>query len=192
MIEVEFEFDFKWDHLGDLVRALDELEDECERIIRGLTVSIWNGILLKTPQFLGRTAASWTYSLDAPVFVDRSDVMEGELAPASERYDPADPGSDEYVMARYRGHRTAITYANMQSLGVPDKFKLGQTVFISNGAREGEEKHVTGIEGGWTYLRAVNRPGRPMKRTLDAVQARYGEDISPQQAVTLKFTRIEL
>lgn len=165
--------------------AFAELEAELTQVARGLTVRIFNGFLSKTPQYLGRMTASWTYSLDAPEFVDRSDQVDPEAEKlASHRFD--DHGAFQGL---YPGHPLAIAIANAANAGRDTGFKLGMTVYISNGVNHGEGAYSQDIEDGNIVLRAENRPGAPVARTLDWASAYY-RDISPVKARTLKALRI--
>lgn len=156
-----------------LDRAFEELEAECEDIIRGLTVKVWNSILVRTPQYLGRMAASWSYSLNAPQFYDRSQMVD---------HDKEFPVS--------RGHMEAIHIANDDNVGSDTPFKLGDTVWIANGVDHGEGYYSGDIELNVIKLRSVNLPGAPVSRTLDMIAAKYGEDISPREAGELKTLKI--
>ena len=161
-----------------------KLEDECADIIRGLSVRTFNSILSRTPQYLGRMTASWTYSLGRPEFVDRSELVK----PPSVR---GPSGFIDYgeFKGLYRGHPFAISLANAASAGKDRSFKLGMTIYISNGVNHGEGSYSQGVEDGDVILRAQNRPGAPVSRTLDYINAYY-QDITPAKARTLKSLRI--
>lgn len=170
----------------DLDKAFAELEAECTDIVRGLTVRVFNGTLSKTPQYLGRMAASWTYSIGAPEFIDRSDLVD------------AVGGTGVHTELGYyrkgvvplrRGDPVAIAVANAANAGRDQAFKLGDMVYLSNGVNHGEGAYSQDIEDGNIILRAENRPGAPVSRTLDWVGAYY-QDISPVKARTLKSLTI--
>lgn len=164
--------------------AFAELEAECTDIVRGLTVKVYNGILSKTPQYLGRMAASWSYSLGAPQFVDRSHLVQP----------PAVKGPSGFIdygefKGLWRGHPQAIAVAGAANAGKDSGFRLGMTVYISNGVNHGEGEYAGAAEDGDVILRAVNRPGAPVSRTLDDVGKTH-QNISPIRARTLKALRI--
>lgn len=167
-----------------LDQAFAELEAECEDIVRGLSVRVWNGILSKTPQYLGRMTASWTYTLGAPQYVDRSHMVQ---PPATKDID----GFIDYgeFTGLWRGHPLAIAVANANSANRDAGFKLGMTIYISNGVNHGEGPYSQAMEDGEVVLRSVNRPGAPVSRTIDGIGAIYA-NISAQRAVTLKTLRI--
>lgn len=165
--------------------AFAELEAELTNVARGLMVRIWNGILSKTPQYLGRMAASWTFSVSEPQFVDRSALVD----PAPEQ--TSANGFIDYGQfgGLWRGHPAAIAIANSASAGKDRAFKLGDTVFISNGVNHGEGAYSQDVEDGNVILRAQNRPGAPISRTLDWASVYYN-DITPQKAASLKVLTI--
>lgn len=169
----------------DFDKAFDELEEECTEIIRGLTVRLWNSILSKSPQYHGRFVASWSYQLNLPDPQDRSDSVDPEGNKiASYFYD--DMGAFQGL---YRGHPIAIAVANQASNGRDKQFKLGDTVYFTNGVDHGEGPYSVDIEVGNIQLRAENRPGAPVARTLDLVTASY-LDISYNQGAALKLLKI--
>ena len=163
--------------------AFAELEAECTEIVRGLTVRTWNSILSRTPQFLGRMTASWTYSLNSPQFVDRSSTIP---APSPEKNGFI---NYENFSGLWRGHPTAMAIANAASSGRDSQFKLGDTVWFSNGVNHGEGEYAGAVESGEVKLRSVNLPGEPVRRTLDFIGVFY-EHISPNKASTLKATHL--
>lgn len=173
-----------WD---DLDGAFDALEAECTDIVRGITLVAWNRTLEQTPQFYGRLVASWTYSLDMPVFTDNSHLIDTEAV--AQRYGHAnDEGEPEFDGLR-KGHPDAIAIANSINARVPAQFRLGDTVWFANGADHDEGPYAGEKEAG-ERLRPANRPGHMAQRALDWVQARYGVDIIPARALVLKQTRM--
>lgn len=166
--------------------AFAELEAELTDVARGLTVRVFNGFLSKTPQYLGRMTASWTYSIGAPEFVDRSSLIDtqgGEGAFTELGY------YREGVTPLQRGHPVAIAIANAENAGRDLAFKLGDIVYLSNGVNHGEGPYSQGVEDGSVILRAENRPGAPAARTLDWASVYY-QDISANKARTLKSLTI--
>lgn len=165
--------------------AFAELEAELTNVARGLTVRTFNSILSRTPQYLGRMAASWTYSIGHPEYVNRSDRVDPEAEKlASHRY--RDLGSFKGL---YRGHPLAIAVANVANAGRDSAFRLGDVVYISNGVNHGEGAYSQDIEDGNITLRAENRPGAPVSRTLDFIGTFY-RDTSPIKARALKSLHI--
>jgi hypothetical protein len=160
--------------------AFDELEKELVNVTRGLFVEIFYGILQRTPQWQGRMVASWTFSLRTPHYVDRSHdpslISSGEIHL-----------DDKHEFQPYqKGSQPAIQVALANSQFRDQDFKrLGDDVFISNGVDHGEGGYSWLVENGGINLRAVNRPGMPVRLTLDQVQSRYA-DISQRQAERLK------
>lgn len=161
--------------------AFAELEAECTDIIRGVTVRVWNGVLSKTPQFDGRMAASWTYCVNSPQFYDRSSQVDpqGEKLPAH-RY--RDLGGFKGL---YPGQPLALAVANAASAGKDKAYRLGDTVYMTNGVNHGEGAYSQDIEDGNIRLRAENQPGAPARRTIDWANA-YFADITPNKARSLK------
>lgn len=173
------------DQWSGLDAAFAELEGELTDVVRGMSVRVFNGFLSKTPQYLGRMTASWTYSLNVPVFVDRSrdvDPTEGKLSESGY----IDYGSFKGL---WRGHPLAIAVANAANAGKDSGFKLGMTIYISNGVNHGEGPYSQDIEDGSVILRAENRPGAPVARTLDWASVAY-KDVTPTAARTLRTLRL--
>lgn len=178
MLEVTMEFDE-----ASLDRAFEELTNDCTQIVRGIAVTAWNQILEQTPQKFGRAAASWTWSYDAPLFLDRSHMI-----------DPMEIEIDDYDDNGflYKGHPHAISIANM--FAAPNsnspKFKLGTTIYFANGVDHGEGAYAGALEDGSITLRAVNRPGEMVRRALDTIYSRFGWDVPEKTAEYLKYTKL--
>lgn len=141
-----------------LDEALEALEERVTGVARGLTVSLWDGVIRRTPQYEGRLVASWTYNLNSPICVDRSHLV------------PKLPNSGPFRA----GDAPAIAVANRFSAGKEQNFTLGDTVYICNGANHGEGPYAGPVETGQVRLRFENLWGHPaVKRTLDLMNARY-------------------
>lgn len=155
-----------WDNLDE---GFAEIEAQLTGVIRGMTVTIWRDVLKWTPQYHGRMAASWTYSIGAPTFVDRSAAVDfvGPRRTQIGKFAPVD--------ALYKGHPVGIGVANAASAGREQGYKLGDTVWIANGVDHGEGPYSQAIESGEIPLRLVNRPGRPGGRAIDAATSRYAD-----------------
>lgn len=173
--------DIEWVGLDE---AFDTLEEECAAVVRGISVRLWSNILQRTPQFYGRMAASWSYTLGAPSYVDRTAQVEFE-GPRK-----LVAGNLQPSQGLYRGHPTAIGVANNASRGNDSGFKLGMTIYIANGVDHGEGGYSQAIENGEVRLRAVNQPGAPVTRSIDSLRANFGDDISARQAARLKELRV--
>lgn len=175
----EFKVPVKFAKDGSLEKALDELEKELEDVVRGMTVQVYDNILRRTPQYYGRMVASWTYSLGYPVFVDHSRLM-----------DPLDEEGESktFVRVRSKGDMEAIRMAKSFVGAVDTYYKLGDTVWISNGVNHGEGDYSGAVESGAIKLRHYNRPGDGVKRTLDMIQTKYGREagVSKYMAQRLK------
>lgn len=173
--------DITWDNIDE---AFAELEAECTEVVRGITVMTWNSILVKTPQYDGRMAASWSYSLNIPQYEDRSKEVEF-VGPRKIEIGKLQPSQ-----GLYRGHPVALQVANNANRSSDAAFKLGDTVWISNGVNHGEGPYSQDVEDGNIRLRAQNLPGQPVRRTLDMIGLRFDEDVSPRRALTLKTLRV--
>jgi len=163
-----------WENL-DL--AFAELEAECTQIIRGFTVRIWSGVLSKTPQWAGRMVASYNYSLNSPDFSDRSDQV-----PTMEHPDHRWPVS---LMGRplWPGHTNAIALANSANRGKDSGFRLGDTVYISNGVDHGEGPYSQDVEDEAIPLRS---PGQMARRTFDWAGINYAEGMTQHMGQVYK------
>lgn len=165
----------EWDNLD---QAFEQFEaEEITPIVRGLAVFLWDSILRKTPQYFGGMAASWTWTYSPSNFKDRSQRVT--------QREPAD------LQILFRGHPAAIAIANAASAGRDAEFKLGRTIYFTNGVNHGEG-YYAGVVESWDSdkLRTFNRPGKPLSRSLDMIQSRFGTDISRGMAVKFKDMKI--
>jgi len=151
-----------WEGLDE---AFAELESECADIVRGLTVEVFWNTLKMSPQYYGRYASSWTYQVGSPDFHSNptfnTETREG------------------FSVVKQKGDTAAISAALSYSSGRDKAFKLGDTVYIANGADHGEGPYAADIEDGTIQLRHVNRPGRPLGRAIDIAESWYGNDMKP-------------
>ena len=164
----------EWDNLD---AAFAELEAECADVVRGMSVDIFNTILDWSPQYFGRYVSSWTYSIGAPVF--RTDDTYN--------YVEEDQG---FAEIRRKGDSEPIATAKAFNRGRDKAFKLGDTIYIANGADHGEGPYAAGIEDGSIRLRPVNLPGAPATRALDRAGAWYANDVNKTHAAKLKAMSI--
>lgn len=175
----------EWENLDE---AFEQLELECAEVVRGMSIEAWQFVLNQTPQYYGRLAASWTYSVGQPRFVDRSAAaMLNTEMPADFI---TDPDEGDVFSGRRKGDEAAIGIANFASAGNEMSFTLGATIFFSNGANHGEGPYAADVESGSIRLRAVNQPGKMASRALDMLAARYGNQVSAGKAGTLRLMRI--
>lgn len=163
----------------DLDEAIERLKVQTlAPVARGFSIKVWHELLRRTPQYEGRMVVSWTYTRNRPVAVDRS-----HLAPAR------DETVDEPFQA---GDRPAIEIANRVNRGREIGFKLGDMVYMVNGANHGEGPYAAKIEAGDVRLRFVNRWGAPMvAKTLAMVRAQYAAGINVHSARQLRRLKIE-
>lgn len=159
-----------WENLDE---AFAELEAECANVIRGMTVEIFHYVLQQSPQSRGRYVSSWQYSLNRPVFWTNPEF--------------ADNLPETYM----KGNQPAIESALQANAGDDTPYKLGDTVYISNGAEGLEGEYGYLIEDGLINLRAENRGGiRPLGRAIDRAASWFANDVRPAHAAKLKATRI--
>lgn len=164
----------EWDNLD---AAFAELEAECADTVRGMSVELFQTILNWSPQYFGRYVSSWTFRIGSPEF--RTDDTFNYVA--------EDQG---FAPVRRKGDSEAINVAKAYNIGRDKGFKLGNTIYISNGVDHGEGPYAAGIEDGSIRLRPVNLPGAPATRALDRVQAWYGNDVGAAHAAKLKAMSI--
>lgn len=154
----------KWVGLGE---AFEHLEQRCTNVARGVITVLWRGILERTPQFSGGLVESWTYSVGAPRFVDRTTAK------------------DEVVESpKWAGYKPNILKAELHNLNADTTFKLGDKVYLANGAT-----YASDVNAGEVPLRAVNAPFA-VERAMDVVMLRYGLGINPRQAAQLVKQRV--
>lgn len=168
-----------WENLDE---AFAKLEFEVTDTVRGLTVELWNKVLKRTPQFYGRMVASWTYTLNPAEVYDRSDYVRVQEHDANTDY------MDRFgsFAGFMKGHPEAIAIANAESAQKDRAFKLGDTVWFTNGVDHGEGPYAAKVEFGEIHLRAVNIPGNAVARTIDWAKTNFGDDMSPRVAARLR------
>ena len=181
---LDLDLECEWD---DLDAAFESLEADLVGVVRGISFEIWRGVLLKTPQFLGRMAASWSYSLNVPNYTDRSSQVDTSVT-TDERFQHKVKGG---FGGLYRGHPGAIAIANREAEGKASSLKLGDVIWIANGVDHGEGPYSSKVEDGGVALRPWNLPGAPVKRTLGQVLAKYSDDVSSREAQALKLKTLE-
>ncbi len=160
----------KWEGLD---AAFAELEAECANVIRGMTVEIFDYTLQLSPQSKGVFVSSWQYSLNRPVYWSNSEFAGVE--------------PETYM----KGNRPAIDAALQANAGDDTPFKLGDTVYISNGAEGLDGEYGILIEDGAMKLRYENRGGlRPLSRAVDRAASWFANDVNPTHAAKLKALRI--
>ncbi len=186
MVEIELDVFFDQE---SLVAALDQLELELEAAARGLSVELFETIVERTPQREGDMVASWTYSLNVEREVNRA----GMVPPPA-----IVPEGEEGETFYRKGSSPGIEVAMRENAGASDGFELGDTVYIVNGVLDGEGYHyglqveagqIVNEEGDTLPLRAVNRPGDAVKRSIDQVERRYSE-MSDRSAKRLARKRL--
>jgi len=151
--------------------AFAELEKECTDIVRGMTVDIFHTVLQWSPQSKGVFVSSWQYNIGSPIFWTNPEFVGNER--------------ETYV----KGNPPAIQSAKEYNAGDEAGFKLGDTVFISNGAESIEGEYAGLVEAG-LRLRPENRPGRPLGRAVDRTATWFKKDMSPAHAAAFKAMRI--
>ena len=176
----EVKLTLSWDNLDE---AFASLEREVEDVVRGISVEVFHQITLRTPQYLGRMVASYTYSLNTPIAVDRS-FLFGTYDSTGEFV------SHPWVQPQSKGSVRAIALAGQYNQGRELKFKLGDTVYITNGVDHGEGGYSGAVESGAVKLRAVNRPGNAVHRAMVAIGAKYGKKVSHNAALKLRALQI--
>lgn len=179
------DFQVGWRGLDD---AFDELEAALGNVARGITVSAWKSILHRTPQWSGSLAASWTYSIGVPQIVDRSHLVTHPTP--QEDHDEVD-GWINWEGVQHAGAAPAIQVARDASLGADTGFKLGDVVYISNGAYSSHlGMYAQAVEDEEIPLRGVNMPGRPAYLTLRALDIKYSRGVSKAAAGQLRNLKI--
>lgn len=190
------ELDFTWENLDEAFQ--DFIQDEVTPIVRGLTVSLWNDVLQRTPQYYGRLVASWSYSVGSPEFVDRSQELEAHSVMSLDDGAQADWVGELKSMTYvempglvHAGHPRGIAIANQHSTGREMLFRLGQTVWFANGADHGEGSYSQYIEDvDASMLRPENHPGHAVRYSIGAFEGQYGELVSAPDAQRLTSLHI--
>jgi hypothetical protein len=184
MLELELE----WEGLEE---AFSELEQDCTDIVRGMTVWAWNTVLQQTPQWSGAMAVSWSYSLNSPHYEDRTHEAVNDTVEVDGKEMPLHQGREYSLL--HKGYMPNIEVANAHSAGNDLPFRLGDTVYISNGVQS-EDDYAQAIEDknySVVNLRSANRPGAMMGRTLDRMQSMWNANgVTPNAAQNLKLLKI--
>lgn len=153
--------------------AFAELEAECANVVRGMTVEIFKTAVTWSPQSKGVFVSSWQYSLNRPVYWSNPFY--------------ADIPRETFV----KGNQPAINEAFQINSDKDTPFKLGDTVYISNGAEGLDGEYGILIEEGAMKLRYENRGGlRPLSRAVDRAASWFANDVNPTHAAKLKALRI--
>ena len=109
-------------NLAAVVKQLDEWEASVYRLVqdvsRGLTVTLFKTALRYSPQYSGDFASNWRYSIN-------------EIDTSFETGNFVVLGYDNRP-SRHQGDMEAINHALMYNIGNDRKFRLGDTVFITN------------------------------------------------------------
>jgi hypothetical protein len=138
--------------------------------------------------------ASWTMSLNTPKAVNRTGQVPQLIGPGQERIDKYPDGWGGLVAERSgepadmlysKGSQPGIDVALRESAGWSQTYHLGDTVYITNGVvNEIGQHYASGVENGDIRLRAVNRPGDAMRRSVDQT-LRWYSDMSYRSAARL-------
>ncbi len=153
----------------------DMLENDLDAVARGVVIVFWNNLLVNTPQWTGAMAASWNFSYDMPVPVDRHDLVQSRELPPFQK-----------------GHPVGIDIANAESARAINNFKLGDVAFITNGVTdEHANYYAQDVEDGLQKVRAVNRPGNAVALSLGKIDAQYGYGIKLSTAKQLMKLKVE-
>lgn len=162
--------------------AFARIEREAAEVARGVAIEVFRRALENTPQYFGRMAASWTISYGTPQTYNQVDPVV-----------TTDPkwGKAFWPVVDYS---IAIDQAKQRNAGNLDGFRLGQKIYITNGAFHGEN-YARGIEEGTVPLRDVHQPPavasyRPLGRAQDAVVATIGRGLSGPDLLYYRTVRI--
>lgn len=101
----------KWKNLDE---AFGDLEQQVTEVTRGVITVLWRAILERTPQYSGQMVHSWTYSIGAPVAVDRPVFESLKGGPSWEGYKPNIAVAEGY-------NRGADRLFKLGDRGVPDQ-----------------------------------------------------------------------
>jgi hypothetical protein len=160
-----------------LDQAFAELEAEVTEIVRGITVEIFNHTLHMSPQRFGKYVSSWTYDVGAP------------RPWSNPQFDYITEDKGEVALKR-KGDREAIDAAVAHNAGHEMQYKLGDVVYISNGVVGDDGNYAALIEEEPEWLRDVNKPGRPLGRSIDRAGVWYAHTVNPKRAPALRALRI--
>ena len=171
----------KTEFLRQVNQWMKVVRKDAEAIVEGLAYKMLTHILQNAPQFSGDFAANWNVSVGSPnyTFVVGK-VNDRRDAQYRGRYEEPD-----YPLApAKRGDLPAISAAldGWSKLG---DFKLGQTIFLANGA-EHDEPYAMLIEDEKIKFRPENvGGGRLVARAIQYAQVNY-KYISRANAPTLR------
>jgi hypothetical protein len=156
---------------GALDKQLEQWEEAVYELVRqvaiGYTVELYKAVLSNSAQYSGDYCANWNLSFGDPDFTVKTNIFSNR-----------DSGSiTELVQngTKVQGHNEAISYGMRKLKSVKGRFKLGETIFISNASYH-EEPYAAKIEGNLIKFRPGNY-GNTVGRSLDRV--RQYTDIGP-------------
>lgn len=164
-----FSIDIDWDH-EQVDAEFKRFEEDVRLAVSGIAVTLFKTILARSPQYSGSYVASWTMSVGSPVYANRRGWVPMLLTM------PDDETGEDVAAPYSKGDRPAIDQAIAESFGFTYKFNLGDTVWIANGVMNEEGDHYGAeIEALKVNLRAVNRPGDALNRSINSMDYKYAE-----------------
>jgi hypothetical protein len=146
-----------------LLAVTQELEDTA----RGLGAQALRTLALYSAQYSGDFAANWKVSINnepPPPFEEG--VIHSRLDPTY--YGSKDTGK---FTPSIMGDPAAISHTLEQAAGRMSRFKLGDTIWLSNSARH-DELYAWKIENNEIKFRPGNK-GEPVRRTLEEMRTNY-------------------
>ena len=114
--------------LNELNIFEQQMIQECEQFARDVAGEILDEITDTNALDTGRCTASWTASVNNPIYNEATDVTEANR-----------------IGRETAKERSLSTLPNLQ------QYKLGDTIYLSNGA-----SYVSGIEDGMNSVRSIN------------------------------------
>ena len=171
----------KTEFLRQVNQWVSAVRKDAETLAEGLAYKMLTHILQNAPQFSGDFAANWNVSVGSPnyTFVVGK-VNERRDAQYRGRYEEPD-----YPQATFKRHDLPAIHAALEGWSKLGDFKLGQTLFLANGA-EHDEPYAMLIEDEKIKFRPENvGGGRLVARAVQYAQVNY-KYISRANAPTLR------
>lgn len=155
-------------------RWMQKARQEAQETAKGLTVTLLTRLVQNSPQWTGDFASNWRYSIGTPDLTYDS----GDVAPNGAE------GSEPWKQFS----RPAIQLGLAKNRGKDYKFKLGDTVYVSNSSTH-DTTYAKGVYDGTIKLRDVNSIVK-LSSVVQDFNAEYAVTLSPSQAKTLSRRQI--
>lgn len=153
---------------------LEEVEKMATKFCRGVTVQIFEQILVNSVQYSGDFAGNWKYELNSITPEFKPGVAFTELEKTRVTWTQGKGDEKSGFFSAFMGidegggdPGVAVGYSLRSARGKDNAFKLGDTVYLHNSSVH-DDAYAPGIETGTTKLR-VKQNYAPVERAYEAI-----------------------